>query len=182
MAETIAPTATHNGIIVQVIGPVVEERSGAERAFARIGASDKRMVWREVGGHILTVDHGWNEVVADVAERVVVMSLGRKVFDAPAAQAVDVPVVHYSAGQASSNGQSTELINFVTTKLDDATATERAFTAAFSDSTADSCSARSLVAGMGGRLSVESRPGHGSTFTIQLPAAEPVQAQKRKIA
>ncbi len=42
--------------------------AGAERAFARIGASDKRMVWREVGGHILTVDHGWEEVVADVAE------------------------------------------------------------------------------------------------------------------
>lgn len=42
--------------------------AGAERAFARIGASDKRMVWREVGGHILTVDHGWKEVVADVAE------------------------------------------------------------------------------------------------------------------
>ncbi|MBA3891728.1 MAG: alpha/beta fold hydrolase [Gemmatimonadaceae bacterium] len=41
--------------------------AGAERAFARIGASDKRMVWREVGGHILTVDHGWEEVVADVA-------------------------------------------------------------------------------------------------------------------
>lgn len=42
--------------------------AGAERAFARIGASDKRMVWREVGGHILTVDHGWKEVAADVAE------------------------------------------------------------------------------------------------------------------
>lgn len=41
--------------------------AGAERAFARIGATHKRMVWREVGGHILTVDHGWEEVVADVA-------------------------------------------------------------------------------------------------------------------
>ena len=33
--------------------------------------------------------------------------------------------------------------------------------------------ARSLVAAMGGRLSVDSRPGDGTTFTILLPAAEP---------
>ena len=33
--------------------------------------------------------------------------------------------------------------------------------------------ARSLIAAMGGRLSVDSRPGQGTTFTILLPAAEP---------
>ena len=33
--------------------------------------------------------------------------------------------------------------------------------------------ARSLIAAMGGRLSVDSRPGRGTTFTIFLPAAEP---------
>ena len=32
--------------------------------------------------------------------------------------------------------------------------------------------ARSLIAAMGGRLSVDSRPGEGTTFTISLPAAE----------
>lgn len=86
-------------------------------------------------------------VIGDPAVRLVVAAPGEKVAEratiqmqsfngshvkplvsaAPAAKAVDVPVVHYSAGQASSNGQSTELIDFVTTKLDDATATERAF-------------------------------------------------------
>jgi len=42
--------------------------------------------------------------------------------------------------------------------------------------------ARSLIAAMGGRLSVESRPGKGTTFTIQLPAAEPAQERMRKSA
>ncbi|HVL78840.1 MAG TPA: XrtA/PEP-CTERM system histidine kinase PrsK [Sphingomicrobium sp.] len=32
--------------------------------------------------------------------------------------------------------------------------------------------ARSLIAGMGGRLSVDSQPGHGTSFTILLPAAD----------
>ena len=34
--------------------------------------------------------------------------------------------------------------------------------------------ARSLITAMGGRLSVDSRAGRGTTFTIQLPAAEPI--------
>ena len=46
--------------------------------------------------------------------------------------------------------------------------------------------ARSLVVAMGGRLSVDSRPGKGSTFTIQLPAApesaRPAIEPSRKIA
>lgn len=41
--------------------------AGARRAFEAIGARDKRMVWREVGGHILPVDHGRDEVIAEVA-------------------------------------------------------------------------------------------------------------------
>jgi signal transduction histidine kinase len=35
--------------------------------------------------------------------------------------------------------------------------------------------ARSLIAAMGGRLSVDSRPGQGTTFTITLPAPAPEQ-------
>jgi signal transduction histidine kinase len=42
--------------------------------------------------------------------------------------------------------------------------------------------ARSIVTAMGGRLSVESRPGEGSQFTIYLPAAEAVGVERRKIA
>ena len=41
--------------------------------------------------------------------------------------------------------------------------------------------ARSLIAAMGGRLSVDSRPGHGTTFTIML-AAGPASIATRKRA
>ena len=42
--------------------------------------------------------------------------------------------------------------------------------------------ARSLIAAMGGGLSVDSHPGKGTTFTILLPAAEPVAEPIRKRA
>jgi putative PEP-CTERM system histidine kinase len=42
--------------------------------------------------------------------------------------------------------------------------------------------ARSLITAMGGQISVDSRPGQGTTFTICLPAAEPVSDHERKIA
>jgi putative PEP-CTERM system histidine kinase len=42
--------------------------------------------------------------------------------------------------------------------------------------------ARSLILAMGGRLGVDSRPGKGTTFTILLPAAEPVIEPERKRA
>ena len=42
--------------------------------------------------------------------------------------------------------------------------------------------ARSLIASMGGRLSVDSQPGKGTTFTILLPAAELESEPKRKRA
>lgn len=42
--------------------------------------------------------------------------------------------------------------------------------------------ARSLIGAMGGRLSVDSRPGRGTTFTILLPPAEAAQEPIRKRA
>jgi putative PEP-CTERM system histidine kinase len=42
--------------------------------------------------------------------------------------------------------------------------------------------AQSLIAAMGGQLSVDSRQGHGTTFTINLPGAEPVSQKLRKSA
>ena len=42
--------------------------------------------------------------------------------------------------------------------------------------------ARSLVAAMGGRLSVDSRPSKGSRFTIHLPESQPLAEPKRKRA
>ena len=42
--------------------------------------------------------------------------------------------------------------------------------------------ARSLIAAMGGRISVDSRPGQGTTFTITLPAADAVSEPERKSA
>jgi signal transduction histidine kinase len=42
--------------------------------------------------------------------------------------------------------------------------------------------ARSLITAMGGRISVDSRPGRGTTFTILLPAAAAAAEPERKIA
>jgi putative PEP-CTERM system histidine kinase len=42
--------------------------------------------------------------------------------------------------------------------------------------------ARSLITAMGGRISVDSRPGRGTTFTILLPAAPAAAEPERKIA
>ncbi len=42
--------------------------TAAERAFARLGASDKRLVWTEGNGHVLTVDVGYERVLALTAE------------------------------------------------------------------------------------------------------------------
>jgi putative PEP-CTERM system histidine kinase len=42
--------------------------------------------------------------------------------------------------------------------------------------------ARSLITAMGGRISVDSRPGKGTTFTIFLPAAGTAAEPERKIA
>ena len=42
----------------------------------------------------------------------------------------------------------------------------------------DDLQARALTLSMGGQLSVESRTGEGSRFTIRLKAAEPAEQKK----
>jgi signal transduction histidine kinase len=42
--------------------------------------------------------------------------------------------------------------------------------------------ARALITATGGRISVDSRPGHGTNFTILLPAAQPASEPQRKSA
>jgi signal transduction histidine kinase len=42
--------------------------------------------------------------------------------------------------------------------------------------------ARSLITAMGGRLTVDSKPGAGSQFTIYLTAAEAVSVERRNVA
>ena len=42
--------------------------------------------------------------------------------------------------------------------------------------------ARSLINAMGGQISVDSRPGRGTSFTITLPAAKAAREPERKIA
>lgn len=40
----------------------------AARVFAAIGAADKRLVWREGAGHVITVDFGWSDVARLVSD------------------------------------------------------------------------------------------------------------------
>lgn len=42
--------------------------AAAERAFAQLGARERRLVWRDVGGHILPVDHGRDAVFTATLE------------------------------------------------------------------------------------------------------------------
>lgn len=39
-----------------------------QRAFDRLGASDKRLEWIDGAGHVITVDFGWQKVVAGIVE------------------------------------------------------------------------------------------------------------------
>lgn len=48
--------------------------TATKRAFARLGASDKSIVWIEGSGHVITVDYGWR----GVADRVVAWMDGHR--------------------------------------------------------------------------------------------------------
>ena len=57
------PTLAIHGVHDNRVPP-----DAARREFARLGAPGKRLVWREEGAHILTVDRGRDEVIALVRD------------------------------------------------------------------------------------------------------------------
>ena len=61
LPDVIAPTLLVQSRADPRIAPGV-----AERAIAKVGASEKRLVWAESGGHIITVDYGRDRVFDEV--------------------------------------------------------------------------------------------------------------------
>ncbi|HEX2781486.1 MAG TPA: alpha/beta fold hydrolase [Gemmatimonadaceae bacterium] len=57
------PTLVIHGLNDERIPP-----DAAAREYARLGAAEKRLVWTEVGGHVLTVDQGRERVIALVLD------------------------------------------------------------------------------------------------------------------
>ncbi len=43
-------------------------RDQSTHAFARIGTSDRTVVWTRGAGHVITVDHGWEQLAAQTVE------------------------------------------------------------------------------------------------------------------
>ncbi|NUQ21031.1 MAG: alpha/beta fold hydrolase [Gemmatimonadaceae bacterium] len=58
-----SPTLVIHGLNDERIPP-----DAAEREYARLGAPEKRLVWLDQGGHVLTVDHGRDRVIGLVVD------------------------------------------------------------------------------------------------------------------
>ena len=58
------PDITSPTLVIQSTTDNRVASSATERAFARIGAADKRIEWVEGAGHVITVDFGWERVAA----------------------------------------------------------------------------------------------------------------------
>jgi len=67
-ADTALPRVTAPTLVLQSRADNRVASSVAERAFARLGARDKRLVWTTRGGHVVTVDHGREDVARQVGE------------------------------------------------------------------------------------------------------------------
>lgn len=63
LPQIVAPTLIIQSREDPRIAPAV-----AERAIAAIGATEKKLVWAEGGGHIITVDYGRERVFRDVLD------------------------------------------------------------------------------------------------------------------
>ena len=70
-ARRALPSVTAPTLVVQSRADNRIPPEAAERAFALLGAPEKRLVWTDVGGHVLTVDHG-RERVFEVVEKWIV--------------------------------------------------------------------------------------------------------------
>jgi esterase/lipase len=63
LPQIVAPTLLVQSRADNRTTPVV-----AERALARIGSTEKQLVWLDAGAHVITVDHGRDAVAAGVGE------------------------------------------------------------------------------------------------------------------
>ncbi len=63
LPRIVAPTLLMQSHADNRTTPVV-----AERALARIGSTEKQLVWLDAGAHVITVDHGRDAVAARVGE------------------------------------------------------------------------------------------------------------------
>ena len=61
-AQRVLPAVEAPTLVVQSRGDNRIPPEAAERSFALLGATEKRLVWTELGGHVLTVDHGREHV------------------------------------------------------------------------------------------------------------------------
>ena len=65
-ARRALPSITTPTLVLQSKADPRIRPETAERAFAALGSKEKRLVWAEGGGHIITVDYGREEVFAEV--------------------------------------------------------------------------------------------------------------------
>lgn len=62
------PSVTPPTLVMQSTTDNRIARSATEKAFTRLGASEKQIEWIEGAGHVITVDYGWQHVTARAAD------------------------------------------------------------------------------------------------------------------
>ena len=67
-ARAAAPTVTAPTLVIQSRQDHRIPPDAAERAFALFTAPERRLVWTEGNGHVITVDYGWQAVFAAVID------------------------------------------------------------------------------------------------------------------
>jgi putative PEP-CTERM system histidine kinase len=149
----------------QPIGPVLMSAIAGKRRGHDIRLLGDTSLWAEIDapsleqavGHLLQ-----NAVEASPASSAVIVRLAAR----PAG--VEVVITDKGCGMDGDFIRNRLFKPFASTKL-----------SGFGIGTFE---ARSLIASMGGRIGVDSRPGQGTSFTILLPAAQAPAEAERKIA